>query len=182
MTSQIQFDPGINQNLNLTGTAGEITVLTDDLARAPEEVGDEIESRMDLLRPWQRRFILALRSSPNIAVAAKCGNIARASAYEWAAKDPLFKALWEEALEERWDGAEDALYTEGVIGRERSNFDKEGKLRSVEHIRDIRAAEILLKANRPQKYRETPVAVNVAVVIHADVEAAMELMFGPQKP
>ena len=109
------------------------------------------------LAPWKRRLIESLRQIPNVDLACRKANCSRASAYRHRGDDEIFAQLWDEALEGAWDNAEGALYEEGVLGRERVTVQtrKDGTTcTTTERVRDVRAAEILLKGNRPGRYRE----------------------------
>ncbi|MCE9520629.1 MAG: hypothetical protein K8R87_13885 [Verrucomicrobia bacterium] len=115
---------------------------------------DERDAILAKLRPWQRRFVLSLRERPVITDACRAANISRSSAYAWRDKEPDFAAAWDDACIEGWDEVESAAYKEAVIGREKLTYDKEGNIKSRESVRDPRMIELLLRGNRPEKYRE----------------------------
>jgi len=123
--------------------------------------GDSYELEIQLIAPWKQRFIEALRVVPNIDLAARKAGCSRQTCYKHKGDDALFSKLWDETLEAAWDAAEGALYEEGVVGRQKVNYGKNGEVRDVENIRDVRALDILLKGNRPAKYREKGPVVNL---------------------
>ena len=51
------------------------------------------------------------------------------------------------------------------------NYGKNGEVRDVENIRDVRALDILLKGNRPAKYRDKSPVVNVNLAPSEDAVA-----------
>ncbi len=88
------------------------------------------------LRPWQQKFIAALRISPVVTMAVRAASVSPSIAATAKKNDPLFSELWDDALTAGVDKAEHSLYLVGTVGM------------------DVRALEIFLKANRSEKYRE----------------------------
>jgi hypothetical protein len=94
---------------------------------------------------WIETFLSALRTLPVIRVACKEAGISRKTAYQWRERDPEFRAQWDEAHEDGIDMLEATLHKRA---REK----------------DTLASIFLLKAWRPERYREhatTAVQVNV---------------------
>lgn len=82
------------------------------------------------------KFLEALRAGGSVAMACRASTMSRASAYWRRDKEPEFRDAWLKALEDGTDGLEDALHL-------RAKRD------------DTTAAIFLLKARRPEIYRET---------------------------
>ena len=84
----------------------------------------------------QAAFLEMLRQRGNIREACEAARIGRQTAYDWRAQDPAFAAAWQDALEDACDGLETAAW---VRARKQSDT----------------LLIFLLKAHRPDKYRET---------------------------
>ncbi len=69
--------------------------------------------------------------------ACQAAGITRQSAYEARDRDTAFRAQWEEALQEAVDALEAAAWQRAMTGQ------------------SDRLMEMLLRAHRPEKYRET---------------------------
>lgn len=84
----------------------------------------------------QYLFIAALGETPNVSRACVLAGIGRRTAYEWREEDPAFAAMWDDALEAACD-----------------------ELEAVARARAVESSDtlliFLLKAHRPEKYRET---------------------------
>lgn len=98
-------------------------------------------------------FCAALAETGIVARACKAVDITRETAYKWRRLDPDFKAAWDDALEigitaledeahrRAFDGAAEPVYHLGkAVGETRKYSDT--------------LAIFLLKAHRPDKYRE----------------------------
>ena len=81
-------------------------------------------------------FLIAYRANGNVSEACRQAHIGRRTAYDWREADPAFRAAWEEAHEVAVDALEE-----------------EARRRALDQ--SDRLLEFLLKANRPEKYRET---------------------------
>lgn len=86
-------------------------------------------------RQAQRRFLDELETTANVAGACRAARISRTIAYEWKAQDPAFAAAWQDALDAALDQLEQT-----AIERAHSGSDQ--------------LLMFLLKAHRPEKYRE----------------------------
>jgi hypothetical protein len=81
------------------------------------------------------RFLAALASMPNVTAAAKAGGISRTIAYAWKRDDAEFAASWDSAIESAVDALEAHAWKRAA--------------------RDSDTLAIfLLKAHRPERYRE----------------------------
>lgn len=83
----------------------------------------------------KERFLVALERVGTVTSAAKSAGIGRTTAYEWREDDEKFADAWDHAMEAKADELEESMFTRAVGG-------------------DTRAAEFMLKAMRPEKYRE----------------------------
>jgi hypothetical protein len=103
-------------------------------------------------------FIAELRLRGNISDAARAAGLRRETFYEWRAKDVDFAAAWNEALEEATDTMEREAWRRAVEGVEkpivgRIGKDQDGIVTYVQEYSDS-LMQLLLKAHRPEKYRE----------------------------
>jgi hypothetical protein len=92
---------------------------------------------------WRPRFLDGLRQSGNVRLACELAGISRKVAYEHRSRDATFAAQWEEALEDAVDLLE-------AIALERARQSSDALL------------IFLLKAHRPDKYRDPPRVIQLA--------------------
>lgn len=97
-------------------------------------------------------FLTVLRETCNVSAAARAAGIGRATAYEWRA-DAAFAMAWDEAEQEALDGLEGEAWRRGVEGIDRP-VTHQGKITATYKEYSDRMLELLLKAHRPEKYRE----------------------------
>ncbi len=102
-------------------------------------------------------FIEKLKASPNVSVAAKAAGINRTYAYKLRGEDAEFAASWDEAVESSTDAAEAEAYRRAVKGTIKPVFHMGKKVGGIREYSDTLLI-FLLKAHRPEKYRE-PVRV-----------------------
>lgn len=93
---------------------------------------------------WRPVFLEALRNSANIRVACRAAGISRQAAYKARAASEEFRAAWDEALEDAIDMLE-------AIAQDRARKQSDTLM------------IFLLKAHRPEKYRETTRSINYNV-------------------
>lgn len=84
---------------------------------------------------WRPKFLAALAESCNVTYSATVAGIDRHTAYDHRNKDEAFRALWDDAIEQGVDGLELAA-----------------RRRAMESSDTL--AIFLLKAHRPERYRE----------------------------
>lgn len=101
----------------------------------------------------RERFIAALRESGNVSAGVRAAGYARSTIYLWKDENAEFAAQWEEALEEAIDSLEQEAWRRGVLGIEKP-ITHQGKITATTKEYSDRMLEILLKAHRPEKYRE----------------------------
>lgn len=84
----------------------------------------------------REQFLAALRSNGTVFSACKAAGIGRATAYEWRTDDEAFRAAWDEALDDATDLLEDVAIRRAADGSDTLLI-------------------FLLKARRPEQYRDT---------------------------
>lgn len=103
-------------------------------------------------------FLAALRHEPNVTAAAAAAGAERTAFYLLRANDPAFAEAWAAALEEGADRLESVVWGRAVDGWEepvygRVGKDQDGQIGTVRKY-DSALAALLLKAHKPEKYRE----------------------------
>lgn len=105
---------------------------------------------------WKEVFIAALLKSSNVTAACRKAKISRSFAYDERNRDAEFAALWDDTLEMALDDAESEAWRRAVKGTvSNRQFDKEGNLISTTRQYSDTLLIFMLKAHRPDKYRET---------------------------
>jgi len=90
-----------------------------------------------MIKPgWEDRFFAAYRQCGNVRAATQAAGVTRDAAFKRRREDPKFAARWETAHEEAVDLLEAVAWKRATV--EQSD----------------RMLELLLKANRPDKYAE----------------------------
>ncbi len=85
---------------------------------------------------WQTLFLESLRETPNVSLACASCGISRQQAYRVRGDDPQFAALWQEALDKSVDELEQRAFQIAMEG-------------------DTNLLQFILRAHRPETYRET---------------------------
>ena len=110
-------------------------------------------------RGWRRRFIEALKHTPNVAYACQKAGVSNTIPYIVRAKDKEFGKAWADALDVGIQGLERAVHDRATYGVPRGVWMKnhKGRIVKVETVYDYSdtLAMFLLKAHRPDRYRET---------------------------
>ena len=88
------------------------------------------------LARWQAVFLRALRHNPNVTAAFRAAHISNFTAYKYREQDEAFAAKWNEALDASVDEVEETAF----------RIAKDG---------DNQMIQFVLKAFRPERYRET---------------------------
>jgi hypothetical protein len=106
---------------------------------------------------WQDPFIEELADCGNISLACKAAGINRMTAYRTRQKDPMFAQRWDDALNVAVDSLEREAWRrarEGVTRIEPIMYQGEQVAEKVITEYSDKMLELLLKCNRPHKYRE----------------------------
>lgn len=103
-------------------------------------------------------FLEELRKRGNVTDAVAAAGMARTTAYEWREKDPEFAAAWGAALDEAADALEKEAWRRAYEGVEepligRVERDRDDVITYVRRYSDS-LMQLLLKAHKPEKYRE----------------------------
>lgn len=104
-------------------------------------------------RSWERAFLTAFARTGNATLAARAAKIDRSSAYKLRDEAPDFAAAWDEAKEMAADLLEAAAHRRAVTGVLEPVFYQGERVGSIRRYSDSLLA-LLLKANRPKKFRE----------------------------
>ncbi len=104
-------------------------------------------------------FIDALAKTGNVSDAAELAGIGRRSAYDWRRDDLSFAAEWDDAIDQAADRMEREAFRRAVEGTDKPVFGSlgqgmgSGEVGRVKEYSDTLLI-FLLKAARPEKYRE----------------------------
>lgn len=104
-------------------------------------------------RNWKPLFLAALAKSLNVTKAAKIAKANRQRVYEVRATDPEFAKQWDDAIAQAVDLAEGELFRRAAIGVKKP-VTVAGKREIIIETSDT-LLQFLLKAHRPDRYRET---------------------------
>jgi hypothetical protein len=123
------------------------------------------------LTPQARdRFLELLGEGWSVSKAAKAAGSDRRRMYEARADDETFAAAWDEELERGTELLEDELRRRATEGWTEETRDGDGKVMRVVERYLPHLLVSLLKARRPELYRDNAPAVNVAVGQQVKVE------------
>jgi hypothetical protein len=111
---------------------------------------------------WAPRLLAALRESANVQLSCAAAGVPRRTFYNRRDADPEFAAAVAEALEDGCDLLEAEARRRAVEGVPRPKFDRAGRpiidpatgLQYVEREYSDTLLIVLLKAHRPEKFRE----------------------------
>lgn len=114
-------------------------------------------AREESVETWRALFIAALRNSGNVRASCQAAGVERSTAYRAYQSSPEFAAAWDGALEEAIDTLEAAAWTRARDGVKRTEplmyqGQKVGEKVITEYSDSLMIT--LLKAHRPEKYRE----------------------------
>lgn len=99
------------------------------------------------------RFLRAYRQHGNLRASATSAGCGRRTVYGWLEKDPRFKALMAEALDDALDALEREAWRRGVEGYDRPVYQGGEEVGKVREYSDT-LLTIMLKAKRPAIFRE----------------------------
>jgi len=102
---------------------------------------------------WQEIFLEKLAKLSNVSAAARAAKITREYAYQYRYENEDFAKAWQDALSEATENAEGELYRRAVHGTLEPVYQSGEKAGSIRRYSDTLLI-FLLKAHRPEKYRE----------------------------
>jgi hypothetical protein len=106
--------------------------------------------------PKRRAFLEKLSETGNVSEAARASKVSRSHAYALKLADLAFAAEWTDALESATDVLEAEARHRAVTGVEQPHFHQGQVTGSVRKYSDS-LLMFLLKAHRPEKYRDRSV-------------------------
>lgn len=119
--------------------------------------------RTDVVR---EKFLKSLSRYGNVSKAARAARVGRPALYDWRGDDEAFAAEWDAALEEAADVLEAEAFRRAVTGTNKGVY-HQGVLVATEKQYSDALLTLLLKATRPEKYRERSQVDHSGKVEHA---------------
>ena len=104
-------------------------------------------------RVWQPVFIEMLSQTANVQLSCEAAGITRQGAYKAKKRNNRFALLWEDALDAALDNLEYELHRRAFTGVSKGVWHAGEKVGEEIHYSDT-LAMFLMKAHRPEKYRE----------------------------
>jgi hypothetical protein len=105
----------------------------------------------------EKTFLDVLRRTCNVTEAARTAGVGRRTAYEWRQADAAFASAWDEAEQEAADALEREAWRRGVEGTDKP-VTYQGKITVTYKEYSDRMLEMLLKAHRPDKFKDRVVS------------------------
>jgi len=99
------------------------------------------------------KFLKSLSRYGNVLRAAKAAKVGRSTVYEWREEDEDFAAAWDRALEDAADNLEAEAYRRAVTGTLKGVYYQGERIDTERQYSDA-LLTLLLKANRPQKFKD----------------------------
>ena len=131
------------------------------------------ETGKTLARPWNR-FIEALAETGNVASSCRATGIPRTTAYRQRDCSPKFKSDWDEAIDIAVDLLEGEARRRAIEGVLEPVFQQGKKVGVIRRYSD-KLLELLLKAHKPDKYRESPLSGRKANTAGATVHYHIDI-------
>lgn len=134
--------------------------------RPPKKVRKALRKPQAAAKTWQELFISELRKCGNVRAACAKARIERSTAYKARKGDSAFADQWKDALDDAIDDLEAEAWRRAAVGNKRIILYKgepvliNGKP-LIEYEQSDTLHVLLLKAHRPDKYRERNDAINV---------------------
>ena len=116
-------------------------------------MADDRTGRTPKKRNWKGAFLEALANSGNVRLSCRAARIGRQTAYDARYKSKVFAERWDRAIEEATDGLEAEAWRRAAKGTQRPVFYKGEQCGAIQEYSDTLLI-FLLKANRPEKYRD----------------------------
>src|SRR4051794_13562219 len=102
---------------------------------------------------WRPAFLAALGQTCNVVSACRAAQVSRRTAYYHREKYPRFRDAWDDAIDDAVDLMEAEARRRAVEGTERPVFYKGKQVGAIREYSDTLLI-FLLKAHRPEKYRD----------------------------
>ncbi len=102
---------------------------------------------------WRPVFLAKLRDTANVRLACKAADVHRSVAYRTRERSTTFAAAWDEALEEACDVLEAYARERATVGVEEPVYQGGKQVGTLRRV-DTTLLIFLLKAHRPERYRE----------------------------
>jgi hypothetical protein len=99
------------------------------------------------------RFLAQLAKTGNVSQACKAARVGRKHVYTVRQQDPEFADRWLDAIDQAADGLEQEAYRRAVLGWDEEVYTNTGYQGTV-HKFDSSLLQLMLKASKPEKYRE----------------------------
>ena len=103
--------------------------------------------------PEAAAFLTAVAAGSTPTGAARKAGIHRATVYRWRDSDPAFRDAWDAAHSAKVDRLEDSVLERAMLGVLEDVY-YQGQVVGQRRVFSDRLAELVLKAERPDKYRE----------------------------
>lgn len=116
-------------------------------------MGGKLPDNKAITPALQDAFLAAIRLFPNITEAAKAVGCHRSSHYEWLKSDPDYAERFRDAMDEGLDTIEKAAI-DLATGKLSKKIVSAGKVLGEEPVYSERMIEMLLRAHRPDRYRD----------------------------
>lgn len=120
-------------------------------------------ARVDAVAAQKLRYLKGVATWGTVSAGVKEARTTRGTVFDWRESDPEFAAAEIEAREALIDSMESEAYRRGVKGVQRPVYQAGALAGYVTEYSDL-LLQLMLRANRPDKYREKN-DVQVAVVI-----------------
>jgi len=122
-------------------------------------VSEDVQESRQNLTPRKRAFLASFSLCGNISQACRDSEVSRPTVYEWLKYDPDFRPLFEDAKEVACDILEEEARRRACEGVQKPVFGSLGHGAGSGQIGTVREYSdtlmiFLLKAARPEKYRE----------------------------
>jgi len=122
---------------------------------------------------WTPKFLAELARRGIVKDACRAAGIDRKTAYRRKTDDSAFAEAWKDALDESADVMEREAFRRAVEGVDRPVFQGGEKIGVVREYSDS-LLTLMLKANRPNKYRERAESLNLNLDVSALTDEQLE--------
>jgi hypothetical protein len=112
------------------------------------------------------KFLAKLAEGASIHAAAAAATIGRSTAYEWRDADPKFAKAWDDAVEAGTDALEDEAVRRAYSGTDELVFYQGQQCGVIRRYSDTLLI-FMLKARRPEKFKERPVRLSLPEIASA---------------